>query len=208
MWSTLIACPQFRRFVPIVEDIMAKKPPKPSLADIIRELPDEQEINEVWDEISKGNDRAAAIMGAALLEDALRYALTSRFVAVSPDDYEKLYDGPSAPLASFDSLIRVGHAVGLFGTLTRNDLLIIKKVRNGFAHAMKPISFLTPAIAAEVTKLNFVGWKRAQVAMLLIGGLSNGSPARQTYAEHVRLLIDEIMNLAFSGAATPAPKLP
>jgi hypothetical protein len=73
---------------------------------------------------------------------------------------------------------------------------------------MKPISFLTPAIAAEVTKLNFVGWKRAQVAMLLIGGLSNGSPARQTYAEHVRLLIDEIMNLAFSGAATPAPKLP
>jgi hypothetical protein len=51
-----------------------------------------------------------------------------------------------APLRDFDAKIRMGHALGLFGPQTYEDLKLIKYIRNAFARAPSPISFSTVEI--------------------------------------------------------------
>jgi hypothetical protein len=70
------------------------------------------------------NDPYAAIMAGAFVEDALR-----RLVGGS---------------ANFNSMIEVGFSSGLYKELARNDLHVIRSVRNAFAHEMKPITFRYP----------------------------------------------------------------
>jgi len=43
--------------------------------------------------------------------------------------------------------------MGLYDGTIRDDLDAIRRVRNVFAHALKPISFATPEVADEVRKI-------------------------------------------------------
>jgi hypothetical protein len=92
-------------------------------------------------------DRAIAIVGAAFVEYALKIAILSRLRPLKKAEVVELFEGESAPLRSFSGRIRLGHAMGIFGQVTRNDLERMRAVRNSFAHASGVLSFDTPEIA-------------------------------------------------------------
>ena len=125
-----------------------------SLNDLVRLTPDESEIEAVWEEIERQNHRAAGVLAGAMVEEVLQFALMCHMVFQSKTDLEKLFEYPE-PLSSFDAKIRMGYALGLYGRIIRNDLDVIRRVRNAFAHAKKPITFTTPKIAKEVAKLRY-----------------------------------------------------
>jgi hypothetical protein len=65
---------------------------------------------------------------------------------LSADEFRDLFE-ERGPLSDFASKIQVGYAMGLFGPKTKQDLGLIREIRNAFAHSLALISFDTKEIA-------------------------------------------------------------
>jgi hypothetical protein len=89
--------------------------------------------------------RGAAILLATNVENALQKSIR-RWLKLEPERRSELFafNGPSG---TFGNRIILAHALGIFGAQTRQNLDIIRTIRNAFAHAERPIRFDTPAIA-------------------------------------------------------------
>jgi hypothetical protein len=97
-------------------------------------------------------DFAAAILGAARLDSTLAYIIEREFIDLSPDEERALLR--EGPLAEFGAKIKLGYALGLYGPLTRDDLNIIREIRNAFAHSGNPLDFSNAAIARACQLIN------------------------------------------------------
>ena len=90
--------------------------------------------------------RALVILQASLVESALYEAMLS---ALRPDitstQTKALFD-PDAPLGTFSAKIKIGTATALFGSQTFHDLGLIRIMRNGFAHSLKPLGWETKEV--------------------------------------------------------------
>jgi hypothetical protein len=96
------------------------------------------------DEIEKQNDRGAAIIAGALLEDFVVDAIKTRLL---PD--EKVIDQfltGMGPLATFSAKIDMAYLLKIVTSDCRRVMHIIRRVRNEFAHGLQPLSFETPRI--------------------------------------------------------------
>lgn len=83
-------------------------------------------------DIDRSDDRAAAIVATAFLEDHLAIALKKRF----HQDKETLDEmfRSSGPLGSFSAKINIAFLIGLCSKEARDELHTIKTIRNEFAH--------------------------------------------------------------------------
>jgi hypothetical protein len=78
------------------------------------------------------NERAAAIIGATFLDTLLEHCLTSLLVDDDKEVRRLLeYD---QPLGTFGSRASVAYCLGLIGKTIRDDLRLVGKIRNRFAH--------------------------------------------------------------------------
>lgn len=102
---------------------------------------------------SDTDDRAAAILAAALVETSLigPIALTTRNEAW----IKKLFWKRFARWDTFDKRIKEAERLGLIGPQTTSNLEVIRLVRNAFAHSLSEIEFTTPEVerACSVLKL-------------------------------------------------------
>ena len=90
------------------------------------------------------SDRAAAILGAALLDAVLEELLLD--VMVEGVKRDEIFEG-TAPLSSFSAKIRIAYSLGLISAQERRDLDRIRKIRNDFAHSLDPnLSFGDPTV--------------------------------------------------------------
>ena len=95
------------------------------------------------------SDRAAIVMAGSFAEHYL--ATFIRDFMIEDEDVERLF--ASGPLSSFDARINIAYAFSLIEKPQRDDLRIIKSVRNRFAHSPRAISLKQQDIAAEIEKL-------------------------------------------------------
>jgi len=128
---------QMRRFVwAYMHLVSVGVPPSPRP---VRYYDDWQVILE---ELQSQSDRAAAIVGVALLDANLERAFrTVMLEALSQNDLSDLFEGPTAPLGSYSGKVRVAHAFGMIGDKSFADLKILGQVRNRFAHKLEIRSF-------------------------------------------------------------------
>jgi hypothetical protein len=140
---------------------------------LAKEIPDERETAALLRELEQrqrdhSGDRAGAILGGAIIENALRVALLARF---RPDKngHQALFNGDRAPLSTFAARIGVGYALRVFGPKTLSDLQSIKTVRNAFAHSLMTFDFSTPQVATVCDGL--VSWARSTT--IAAGGGAN-----------------------------------
>lgn len=104
------------------------------------------DIHAFFEALAKGDDRTAALLAATQVEDAVfRLLLHKMRDDLSTDHRNRLF-GDSAPLGTHGSRIRLAYALGCFGPITYNDLDIIRRIRNAFAHAPRDINFNTDAV--------------------------------------------------------------
>ncbi|MGO8867024.1 MAG: hypothetical protein ACLQME_11030 [Alphaproteobacteria bacterium] len=146
------------------------------------------------DEVANGSPRAAAIAATALVEDALRWCLCG-FLIPGFDEAE-LFDEPRAPLRSFHAKIEKGHALGIYGQVTRNDLHTMKEIRNAFAHSPRAVTFETPNIREHCLALSYVDVSRAKVSMP-----SSDTDARGKFVTTARLLLIDLHAVGFPESA-------
>jgi hypothetical protein len=91
----------------------------------------------------ENNDRGSAILIATNLETALELALISKLQLGHKD--RELF-GNNSPLGTFDFKIRIGFILRIFGKETRDNLEVVRWIRNAFAHAKIPIKFSDKAL--------------------------------------------------------------
>lgn len=99
------------------------------------------------------SNRSAAIMAAALVEQALYTAITCRLVDPGESILKAWFEGENAPFGTFSAKIKLGRALGIYREKMEGRLVIIKNVRNVFAHRSTPITFGHPSIKQEIEKL-------------------------------------------------------
>jgi hypothetical protein len=122
------------------------------LREIGRTRPKEDELVQVFQDLANGSDRAAALIAAAEVDNALEDAIASEWTNMEPDDRELIFS-PLGPLSGLAMKVRVAHAMGIFGAITKRDLEKIAHMRNGFAHSSRPWSFDHEPIHSECLSL-------------------------------------------------------
>jgi hypothetical protein len=108
-----------------------------------------QEFSKTFDLMSNESDRGSAIVGAAILEDALAVAL-SKYLIPAPTSQDDLLNGPAA---SFSMKIELAYRVGLIRSSVRKFLQRVRKVRNEFAHSPSEMSFEVQSMSDKVKNL-------------------------------------------------------
>jgi hypothetical protein len=128
-----------------------------SLRALIHQLPTEGETNQAFRELANdSNDRAVAIVGAALLESTLQSALMFRLKKIGARNTIDIFRGDDAPFGSFSDKIKLGLAINLLGNPARHDLDCIREIRSAFAQTRRTsLTFETAEIATVCVRINF-----------------------------------------------------
>lgn len=114
---------------------------------------DHAEYNLFIHEFQNESDRAAAIVGAAVLYDQLKQIIT-HFLVDDPKEVKALFS-PSGALGAFGDRISLAYLLNLISKTQRDDLKIIAWVRNRFAHRLYGLTFSDPEITRETKKLKY-----------------------------------------------------
>jgi hypothetical protein len=93
-------------------------------------------------EIYAAHDRAAAIAAVSFLEPRLEAAIRRI--------------GGAKGKGSFAQKIQRGFELGIYGSETKEDLRLIREIRNGFAHEVAIRSFEEPAIKDHCGNLKLI----------------------------------------------------
>jgi DNA-binding MltR family transcriptional regulator len=81
------------------------------------------------------SERAAAILGATYLDMQLQHLLWN-FLADDEKEVQRLLS-PEQPLGTFGAKITTVFCLGFIGKMIRDDLRLVQKIRNRFAHDLR-----------------------------------------------------------------------
>jgi DNA-binding MltR family transcriptional regulator len=101
-------------------------------------------------------DRATALVLTAILEQTLEDAICGHFVTMDEADRKLLFSNPNemAPLQSMYAKIRIGYALGIYGSGVLEDLQCINLMRNAFAHTKIHLEFEDENISVALQQTN------------------------------------------------------
>ena len=112
-------------------------------------------------EVYGGNDRAAAVMLGSIVEGSLEQFLRAKVrPSLNSDDKRLLFDFVS-PLGNFASKTLLAYAFNLIGPETRDDLDLIRLLRNEFAHSRKSFGFTDADVGPVCAHLKSPDWPGA-----------------------------------------------
>lgn len=92
-----------------------------------------------------------AILGCVLVEHELDVLLRAKLKKRDDETWRSLTD-ERGPFRSFSTKITMGHALGIYDDKIRNDLDLVRTIRNAFAHSRKLLDFNDPLIVAELSR--------------------------------------------------------
>lgn len=128
---------------------MARK----ALRDLSRYRPGAGEEPQLFNTLLKESDKGLALIGATVMKDALEHCFSRKFIhglgTTCLDDIFN-YEGP---LGSFSNRIKIAYALGTFNSVVRDELEIIRDIRNAFAHSVIHLSISTKEIAEATEEL-------------------------------------------------------
>lgn len=101
------------------------------------------------DEMEANPDRPAAIVMASLVETRLTLALDA--VMEDHPNIKKDIFRPSGPLGSFSAKTDIALLFGFISPDAYRDLVLLRRIRNEFAHKLAPITFDTEPIKSMTT---------------------------------------------------------
>lgn len=126
----------------------------PTLSELSREWPTREQVFDFGNLVGlDANDRAGVIMAAALVEQALLMVVSIYLPNIEVKVQKEWFEDANAPFGSFSSKIKLGRALAIYGARTESDLIVIKNIRNVFAHRSLPLDFSHPSIQKEALKL-------------------------------------------------------
>jgi hypothetical protein len=104
--------------------------------------------------LSSESDRGAALFAAAHIDSRLEVLLRA-FLVQDEKVAAPLFRGTAAP-ATFSARIDMAYLLGLLSSEKRNELHLIRKMRNEFAHSASELSFSHEPLASQCRQLTHV----------------------------------------------------
>ena len=174
-------------------------PKTPSEINVSLQLPGASaDLQAFLAEYQNESDRACAVLGAAYidvkLDELIRASLTVPDKALA----ESL-SGKNGPLSSFSSRINLSYALGLITKSERDDLNLIREVRNAFAHQLHGLTFASPKVAS---------WSKGLAAPKIFGSKGPHLQPRHSFIVAIGLLSVYLVNRVRTAKRFPAPSLP
>lgn len=123
------------------------------------------------------SDRACGVLNASWLEQSIELSIQR---ILRPDYSRKLFDF-EGPLGTFSAKIMMAYAMGLFGSKTNHDLLLIRTIRNEFAHCQLPLRFDIPEVKAVCDHLIIPDIENVRVIPMYIYQLPTLEPLENLY---------------------------
>jgi DNA-binding MltR family transcriptional regulator len=173
---------------------MAKKSAKPSRSPsaaravarskhLLKDLPTLEKMEEVLYGLKLQGHSAAALLGTAYLENALKALITTAFRELDKDDYPAIFDGSrNGILGTFNAKIRIAYAMKLIGQTLYWDLLLISTIRNVFAHSLHQVTFDHDDVKSDCKNL------KARNAAQKAAGIQEFGPPK----EPIDLFLDSV----------------
>lgn len=140
---------------------------KPSSRNLKKRKPTEEEARQVVDTLLSPNQPpiVTAILGQAIIEYELDNLLRRRVSRKDDTSWIALIED-GGPFSTFHAKIHAGYSFKFYGEITRDNLTIIKNIRNGFAHTQKLITFDNEDILADLRKLHLPHRNHKQFKLL------------------------------------------
>ena len=149
------------------------------------------EVMQLREALSAETDRGCALHAASYLDNELGVMLASHFVDHAKT-HKELLDGTGG-LATFSARIAIAFALGLVSENVRNDLTLIRKIRNDFGHNPAKIGFDHEPIANRCRELHF-RWETLE------------RPPRRFFENSVFAVASQIHAAKWSAKRPAAPK--
>jgi hypothetical protein len=146
--------------------------PKPKLRDLSTGKLTVEEKSAISQAFIDAPPIAAAIIGAVMVEHDLDGCLRRKFPRITDEDWGEML-GDRGPLRTFSAKITMGYALHIYGEATKDNLNIVRTIRNAFAHSKKLIDFKHDLIVAELRKVK-VGTFRKRTFAKIQSGKWNG----------------------------------
>ncbi len=149
---------------------MARKRPPTTSEEII------QRRDELFKALSKESDRGAVLISASFLDEALEALLRARFSIRHPKSKSSIRPLFNAfgPLSTFSAKVTICYATDLIAKWIYEDLEIVRKLRNKFAHSVGVARFDLPAAVQLTEKL-----KAADLAVTTITKEAAGTKTKK-----------------------------
>ncbi len=110
----------------------------------------------IAEQVEQKNDRGVAITCASMVEDRLKWVLERNVMEGVPASSRKFVLGGSGPLQSYAAKVEVGCCFGIVPLSLREELRLIGKIRNKFAHSFRQVRFTDPEITVLCNKLRLL----------------------------------------------------
>jgi DNA-binding MltR family transcriptional regulator len=143
--------------------------------------PEVDHLGKALSSLNAESDRGMVLVGAAIIEERLADILIS-FLADN-DSKEKVIGRPDAPLGTYSAKLNMAHALGLIDDSERNEMDLIRRIRNEFAHKWDSVGFETDKIRDLAKQLPWRG----------PGEFEAGSSAKSRFQGAVSMLIVDLM---------------
>lgn len=166
---------------------MPKRPPRPpdresspryrlsratpklsSIRDLSRLYANTEQLKLSFDEVEKSSDRSACIIMSSIIERTLERGILLLLDIIDQEKITPLFERDRA-LSSFFGNIYLAYAINLISMPIRDDLNIIRIVRNAFAHSSLPITFQSDEIKREIRKFNFESYSVMDHSTMMVG---------------------------------------
>jgi hypothetical protein len=105
-------------------------------------------------QIKAKNDRGVALTSFAMVEERLAWAIEKKFVRGLPTADKRWLVRAGGPLSTFAAKTEVAFAFGIIHRRLRDNLRILGRIRNKFAHSAAPIAFTDPDISKLCAQLS------------------------------------------------------
>jgi hypothetical protein len=143
--------------------------------------------------LNRQTEAGNALVVSGLVEDWLEKLLLAAGRSLTNADAGRIF-GMGGPLSGFAPKIEIAYMFELLDDRSRDDLRLIKSIRNAFAHTTRFVYFETDHIAQNCRKLS--NWK---------DGLDNQTCYRENAVEHVNAMKAHMDRLLFAQALRAEP---
>lgn len=105
-----------------------------------------KDLKAIFGEAETNNPRACALIWGALVEDAVQYVTDIKLSHLTAEEKADFFS-ENGPAGTFSSKIKIAYAMKAIETHARDDINIIREIRNAFAHAQTALSFSNREVA-------------------------------------------------------------
>ena len=111
-------------------------------------------ITDIRISLNNETDRGCALMTASFIENELENLLRKRLVGSKKFKNENLFS-LNGPLGTFSAKIHISYSLGFISKSVLEEINLIRKIRNKFAHKYEPIDFNSPEISQLISNIKY-----------------------------------------------------